>query len=130
MTCKDCYHYEKCYFDALKESHLTGNDYREIVCIDNQIICKFFKDKSLIIELPCKVGDKVYYLSIKSAIPLTYKIVEGEVLNYNINRYGIFDVKIRHLNSDCIFRTSIDKIFLTKEKAEAKLKELNNDERY
>lgn len=128
MTCKDCYHYEKCYFDALKESHLTGNDYREIVCIDNQIICKFFKDKSLIIELPCKIGDKVYYITIKRAVPLTYKIVEGEVLDYNINRYGIFDVKIRQLNSDYIFRTSIDKIFLTKEEAEAKLKELNENE--
>jgi hypothetical protein len=128
MTCKDCYHYEKCYFDALKESHLTGNDYREIVCIDNQIICKFFKDKSLIIELPCKVGDKVYYLSIKSAIPLTYKIVEGEVLNYNINRYGICGVKIKQLNSDYIFGISIDKIFLTKEEAETKLKELNGNE--
>ena len=64
-TCKDCYHYEKCYFDALKESHLTGNDYREIVCIDNQIICKFFKDKSLIIELPCKVGKELFLTEVK-----------------------------------------------------------------
>lgn len=43
MTCKDCYHYEICYFEALKKSHLTGSDYREIVCIDNQIICKFLR---------------------------------------------------------------------------------------
>ena len=63
MTCKDCYHYEICYFEALKKSHLTGNDYREIVCIDNQIICKFFKDKSLIIELPCKVGKEIYVMN-------------------------------------------------------------------
>lgn len=130
MTCKDCIHYEKCYFEALKKSHLTGSDYRKIVCIDNQIICKFFKDKSLIIELPCKIGDKVYYIIIKRYVPLTYKIVEAEVLDYNINEYEICSVKIRPLNSEYTFGMNIDKIFLTKEEAEAKLKELNNDKRY
>lgn len=123
MTCKNCYHYEKCYFEALRKAHLTGRDYREIVCIDNQISCRFFKDKSLIVELPCKIGDKVYYLLIKRYVPLTHKIAEAEVLDYNINRYGICGVKIRPLNSDYIFEMSIDKIFLTKEEAKEKLKE-------
>lgn len=81
-----------------------------------------------LVELPCKVGDKVYYLSIKKAVPLMHKIEESGVLGYNIDRYGIFDVKIRQLNSNYVFRTSIDKIFLTKEEAEAKLKELNENE--
>lgn len=63
MACKDCYHYEKCYFEALRTAHLTGRDYREIVCIDNQISCKFFKDKSLIVELPCKAGKEIYVLN-------------------------------------------------------------------
>ncbi len=93
-------------------------------CDDVEKHCLHFKDKSRFVELPCKVGDKAYYLSIKRAVPLTYKIEQAEVLNYNINRYGIFDVKIRQLNSDYIFRTSIDKIYFTKEEAEAKLKEL------
>lgn len=81
-----------------------------------------------IVELPCKIGDKVYYLSIERAVPLMHKIAEAEVLDYNINRYGIFEVKIRQSNSNYIFRTSIDKIFLTKEEAETKLKELNGNE--
>ena len=41
-------------------------------------------------------------------------MAEAEVLDYNINRYGICGVKIRQLNSDYIFGMSIDKIFLTK----------------
>lgn len=117
MTCKDCISYEACKF-------YNKNLPEEYDPIEWQ--CDNFKDKSRYIELPCKIGDKVYYLSIERAVPLTYKIVEGEVLNYNINRYGIFDVKIRQLNSDYIFRTSIDKIFLSKDEAEVKLKELNN----
>lgn len=126
MTCKDCYHCDVC-----SEKDGTTNFYgKELACNDVEKRCQYFKDKSLIIELPCEVDNKVYYLSIKRAIPLTYKIEEAEVLDYNINRYGIFDVKIRQLNLDYIFRTSIDKIFLTKEEAEEKLKELNNDKRY
>lgn len=81
-----------------------------------------------LVELPCKVGDKVYYLSIERAVPLMHKIEKAGVLGYNIDRYGIFDVKIRQLNSNYVFRTSIGKIFLTKEEAEEKLKELNGNE--
>lgn len=81
-----------------------------------------------LVELPCKVGDKVYYLSIKKAVPLMHKIEEAGVLGYNIDRYGIFDVKIRQLNSNYVFRTGIDKIFFTKEEAEEKLKELNGND--
>ena len=124
MTCKDCYHYENCHlrialnmdYDETKNKPITEMEKR----------CEYFKDKSLIVELPCKVGDKVYYLSIKRAVPLMHKIAEAEVLDYNIDRYGIFDVKIRQLNSNYVFRTSIDKIYFTKSEAEAKLKELNN----
>lgn len=121
MKCKDCYHNEICPL---------WDDYNDIpYCDGYSDFCNnydHFKDKSLIVELPCKVGDKAYYLSIKRYVPLTHKIVEAEVLNYNINGRGIFDAKIRQLNSDYVFRTSIDKIYFTKSEAEAKLKELNN----
>ena len=121
MTCKrtDCIHYNIC------------QDYDTRVTLDIYNMaekCKFFKDKSLIIKLPCKIGDKVYCITIKRYVPLTYKIVEAEVLDYNINRYGICGMKIKQLNSDYIFGISIDKIFLTKEEAETKLKELNGNE--
>ncbi len=53
-----------------------------------------------LVELPCKVWDKVYYISIKRYIPLMHTIVEAKVLDYNINGYGICDIKIRPLNSE------------------------------
>ena len=111
ITCKNCIHYEKCYFEALKKSHLTGSDYREIVCIDNQIICKFFKDKSCYIELPCKAGDKVY------------KIVRSICFGNHIQEMTIKDFGI-YANTDYEVLICLDDIFLDKSKAESKLKEL------
>ena len=41
MTCKDCLHYEVCYYHDFEE-------------------CEWFEDKSEWVHLPCKVGDIVY----------------------------------------------------------------------
>ena len=47
MTCKDCIHYDVCLLGACVEG-VTGT-------------CLNYKDKSRIVELPCKVGDTLYY---------------------------------------------------------------------
>lgn len=123
MTCKNCYHYEKCYFEALKKLHLTGSNYREIVCMDNQIICKFFKDKSLIIELPCEIGTELF-------------LIDYPMLHHRLKRYEIIGTRvvmvIECFESQSICKRLVDvhfgkTVFLTKEEAEAKLKELNNE---
>lgn len=116
MTCKDCISYEACKFN-------NKNLPEEYDPIEWQ--CDNFKDKSRFIELPYKVGNKVYYITIKRYVPLTHKIVEAEVLNYNINGYGICDVEIRPLDLIRSFTISADEVFSTKSEAEAKLKELN-----
>jgi hypothetical protein len=118
MTCKDCIHYDACKF-------YNKNLPEEYDTIEWQ--CDNFKDKSRIVELPYKVGDKVYYITIKRYVPLTHKIVEAEVLNYNINGYGICDVEIRPLDLIRSFTISADEVFSTKSEAEVKLKELNNE---
>lgn len=46
MTCKNCYHYEVCLLGACVKG-ATGT-------------CLNYKDKSRIVELPCKVGDTIY----------------------------------------------------------------------
>lgn len=136
MTCKNCYHYEKCYFDALEKSHLTGNDYREVVCIDNHIICKFFKDKSRIVELPCLIGDKVYFPYTGENYPqklvlLKLNIVNvGKVVSFTTDGYGAH-IRVQFRENGCTERTFYadeinKKVFFDKAKAEAKLKELNN----
>lgn len=48
--CENCYHYEMC--QSLEDS----NKIKKI----NATSCSFYRDKSLIVELPCKIGDTVY----------------------------------------------------------------------
>lgn len=93
-------------------------------CDDVEKRCEYFKDKSQIVELPCKVGDEAYYLTYKSYNPLSYKVEKAKVIKLYIDRSGIFDIKFQALKSDFTFRLPICKVFFDKSKAEAKLKEL------
>ena len=93
-TCKDCIHYDVC-------------------CITMALTIKkpcrsYFKDKSLVLNLPCKVGSKIYQLDSAGAI------YESEVTNIIYDTNGIaFDSK------------AIGKcVFLSREEAEQALKEL------
>jgi hypothetical protein len=70
MTMENC---EKCY-------------HRRLCCIVNFDKCEYFKDKSLFVELPCKIDDTVYMLGHESIMVLTvsnislvpYPLVECE----------------------------------------------------
>ena len=56
MTCKDCIHYDVCE-DNLKyiqERFLKGLTFGKSEFTEGEF-CNLFKDKSRIIELPCKV---------------------------------------------------------------------------
>ena len=52
-SCKDCVHYDVCYELTYHEPN------GEIV---GREVCNNFKDKSRFVELPCKVGDKVWFI--------------------------------------------------------------------
>lgn len=112
MTCKDCYHYDMCGFEECDDDALT--------------FCQDFKDKSRIIELPCKVGDEAYYISIKRFSPLSYNLLKAKVIDFSINRNGIYAVDLKTLKSDYTFTLDIRKVYFDKSEAEAKLKEFNN----
>jgi hypothetical protein len=82
--------------------------------VDN---CHFAKDKSLFVELPCKLGDEVYYIG--GVCEDT--VEEATVIGIYIGKREI-DIRIeRNLN---FWSENINDIFLTKEEAEAKLKEM------
>lgn len=49
MTCKDCIHYKVC-----KIIDMAG-------IWEKAELCECFKAANLVVELPCKVGDTVYY---------------------------------------------------------------------
>ena len=132
MTCKDCYHYEKCYSDALTEELAKGHDCQVVPCIDNHVTCKYFKDKSRIIELPCKVGDKIYVLN-RGNIPQKMILDEPDIRCHcakednlcmalcDDKKHGICAYRFKNDGSDIG-----KKVFRTKSEAEAesKLKEL------
>ena len=125
MTCKDCIHYDVCMdYTSLKNSNFAQN------FNESDIICDHFKDKSRIVELPCKVGDKVYY------IHETYwdKDYKNQVINDNVrnrilkiverqNHATNLALEVIHFDYCFIIDWIKGDIFLTKEEAERALKE-------
>lgn len=80
------------------------------------------EEQGRLVKLPCKVGDTVYVISMGKIISL---VVE-EISTFYVKNEKIINVKCQ--NAD-IFRNYIERefgrvVFLTKEEAEAKLKEL------
>lgn len=114
MTCKECYHFGLCRYNS------------NVSNADNLEICDDFKDKSKIIELPCKVGDIVYVIYDKY-------VTSAKVLAAYIDQAGgMFDLQIKTKNETTTgFKSVIDKdnytfqtVFLTKAEAEKALEEL------
>lgn len=80
------------------------------------------EEQGRLVKLPCKVGNTVYVISMGKIISL---VVE-EISTFYVKNEKIINVKCQ--NAD-IFRNYIERefgrvVFLTKEEAEAKLKEL------
>lgn len=130
MTCKDCIHYDVCHrrinsidFLPVIKGKVSTSSIMYKNCDDVEKYCSHFKDKSRFVELPCKVGDKIYCDGKHFADHCKGKVMEFIVGDINTNVCTYFRGEI-----DMIFRFSdFGKIvFLTKEEAEAKLKEINN----
>ena len=116
-TCKECIHHDVCTF-------ADDARYQDDICKH----CESYKDKSRYIELPCKVGDTVYYfkggyyLGDKNRWKITpIKVTEFSI---KINRSGkVLPLSII-ANGTRYAISSIGKIvFLTREEAEKALKE-------
>lgn len=123
MTCKKCYHCDVC---SEKEWYLELGNISEHEGVDK--VCKFFKDKSLVVELPCKVGDTVYYPWIYDGqCGVAFNKVESIKIYVN----GLPLVIVEDWRSDMPMPISFcnedfgKTVFLTRQEAEAKLKELN-----
>ena len=101
-TCKDCLHLGVC------EKYKRTDHLEEL-----KDGCIFFKDRSKFIELPCKVGDIVYYFDTSGRI---YKQTISCII------YGGTGLL---LDSDVMFDSKFigSKFFLSYEEAEKALKE-------
>ena len=131
-TCAECVHVDVCH-EFVKElaaaRGLKLGSVEEISAILQSDDCEQFKDRSRFVELPCKVGDKVYLdnLHIKYA----------DVIGIYIDAFGgVFDLRIYtniqlangfgyeyFISKDYTFEDIGKRIFLTKEAAEQALKE-------
>lgn len=130
MTCKDCIHYDICnmYDGPYISVHLDHT-------------CEYFKDKSFIVELPCKAGETVYCFDdivndeLCADCEHYYEGGMGDCPGCQKTRYGFRPAKCIEIikivaDKDFVlkyYNEFGEKIFLTKEEAEAKLKELNDE---
>jgi hypothetical protein len=121
MTCKQCIHYNACKFTYI-EAFGSFNEEQF-----GQTGCAEFEDKSRFIELPCAVGDTVFWVtkSCDENGRENSAIHEGTIISFSLQndglwfycryKYGLtFWHKIGYFGKT---------VFLTKEEAEKALKE-------
>ncbi len=125
MTCENCEHYEACNF------WIAMSDIARMFFKGE---CVYFKDKSKeksrMIELPCKVGDTVWYLNKYWHIALQRnKVYEARVARIVLLQEAIFlSLRLTTEGGVCMEAVEIKEIgktvFLTREEAEKALKAL------
>ena len=112
-TCKDCIHYEPCkdsYYNAEQLSRFPLGFLKKENAEKN---CAFFEDRSKFIELPCGLGDKVFYFDTAG------RIYEQTIFQFIYGGTGL------KLDSDVMFDSELigKRFFLSREEAEQALKE-------
>lgn len=126
MTCKDCEHYLLCANDItnLYEDFKNKSDVEER--------CLYFKDKSTMLELPCKVGDTVY--TIPSLTNYRLNVLHGVSENNRVYEQKVYSIQLWKPDDWCLWTCGGLKLllqefyektwFLTKEEAEKALEGL------
>ena len=131
QKCENCIHFDMCaeliarYHKAKKEQVVF------FMCEDEteKLNCPHFKDKSLVVELPCKVGDEVWCCQLGINEVCRAKIIKIE-LNYYTpsNPYRItieFYSELIGKHEALFVETDFKEwCYKSKEQAEEKLKEI------
>lgn len=117
MTCKDCISYDVCKYHA-EQWKADGYKVKFDTSLEAEKECKAFKDKSRYIELPCKVGDMVYY------IPFGNYIIQYKVARISIEPFAEIGMSFFCYGGITFDMRDIGKTaFFTREKAEKALAE-------
>ena len=88
---------------------------------------KNIESQGRLVELPCKIGDTVYYINTKNRLSLLKSTVyEGEVVRFVTTRYGtsiVIQIRNEYGCTELYSEDNYNKtVFLTREEAEAALK--------
>lgn len=132
-TCKDCLHYNACksmYIHGLDEYTAVMN-YQEDM-FDNEHYadvynCEDFTHEDEWVHLPCKVGDTLYEITSRKTIS-EYQVTAirielfGTFIDWKITQ-GFVDRYISDMPAGEIGKT----VFIIREEAENKLKEIKGD---
>lgn len=121
MTCKYCINFNEC----LSKNGTTKYSTTDIACNNVEKLCKYFKNKLHYFELPCSIGDKAYYIKIKSYTPKSYKLVEAKVTGFNIDKCEIWGVCCKSTDFKHEFTLSINDVYFNKLQAEKEIDKLN-----
>lgn len=124
MTCKDCVYYEACVNLMTDPKRIESMSYGN----SEKWLC--FKDKSKFIELPCKVGNKVWF--IKSAFSYVKRPISAMVCGIktfsNKSTFTFMSLTDENNISRSFINQDIGKtVFLTEEEAEKALEGINHD---
>ena len=104
-NCKECIHYEVCRALCKSKEELMP--------------CVVFKYCSHFVELPCKVGDFVYFINAR-------RVMADIVSKFTIDRCGVMLQRVNGYNLGYTDQLG-KKIFLTLEEAEQALKGRENN---
>lgn len=110
-SCKECLHYDVCEARIAADENYSERNYTE----NNN--CSNFKDRTRFVELPCRVGDTVYYIT-----GIGHNLVKpAKIKEIIIGENGIKDLYVQGNGHN--FENSFDIFFLTREEGEKALKE-------
>lgn len=136
MTCKDCIHYNVCHrrinsidFLPVIKGKVSISSIMYKKCDNVEKHCLHFKDESLVVELPYKIGTKVYVISSQTSDNHNLFIFKDIIDRYIIDENDIIMCFTNHFSKSA-YRNKYnvwDRVFTDKSKAEAKLKELNEN---
>lgn len=118
-TCKDCLHYDLCKeFTDYTEEFIASCEKNFEKYGDAKEKCEYFKDRSKSIDLPCKVGDTVYYV-------YGSRIEDDKVHSIYVDCWNKLSIKLRWQREKTKLEDFGKTVFLSKEEAEKALKNNN-----
>ena len=100
-SCKDCVHVDVCKDYAI--NYLKGTPIEALEREVGDYPCCRFQDRSLFVELPCKVGDIVYCDLDKTINPATKRKYGNAAENYPLEECVIMEIIMNKSDKEPLF---------------------------